>query len=95
MMSKQACSLKILAELLPLAIGHCKIKHERISGFWVRFYQKVNKKENFFWASRFGARLKMYGYTVLLNVPIGQLGNGHEMVEKWPVQMLENGQENA
>ena len=27
--------------------------------------------------------------TVLLNVPIGQLGNGQEMVEKWPVQMLE------
>ena len=33
--------------------------------------------------------MKMYGYTVLLNVPIGQPGNGQEMVEKMARKMLE------
>ena len=39
-----------------MAIG--KIKHERISGVWVKFYQKVIKKENFFGPHVFGARLE-------------------------------------
>ena len=39
-----------------MAIG--KIKHERSSGVWVKFYQKVIKKENFFGPHVFGARLE-------------------------------------